>query len=79
MKSSAHFNYLLELLVLKSSIYKQPEEPGIRQGAVQILESGEGEIVLEQGASEGPKFCPKPTPSKADSSHCFGISAIPRK
>ncbi len=41
--------------------------------AAQILESGASDIVREQGASEDPKFWPKPTTSKTDSSCCFGI------
>jgi len=46
--------------------------------AAQILESGASDIVREQGASEDPKFVAKPTPSKTDSSSCFGINADDR-
>jgi len=42
--------------------------------AAQILESGVSDIVQEKGASEDPKFVAKPTPSKTDSSGCFGIA-----
>jgi len=41
--------------------------------AAQILESGASDIVLEQGASEDPKFVAKPTSPKTDSSGFFGI------
>lgn len=41
--------------------------------AAQFLESGASGIVNNQGASKDSKFVAKPTPSKTDSSSCFGI------
>jgi quercetin dioxygenase-like cupin family protein len=46
--------------------------------AAKILECGASDIVLEQGASEDPKFQPQPTKPKTDSSSCFGITGNPQ-
>ena len=71
---------LQELLLLfanKTDIYRNNlKNRDFDKEAAQIFDLEQATIAARQGASEDQKDAAKPTPSKTDSSGCFGIVGL---